>query len=262
MPGRAGPRAGLHPSGQLHVVGRHHALPLHVRPGGGLLGPLLVRRRGRGWRRRGPLRHSLVGAARLVRGGALPLPLPTSPRVPPGRACVRLLRGPTQGSELRGRTGNPLGGDSGKHKLNASTGKGKDGETPHRGLLPWIFFFGEVSLQIPDTEISQIRKKKLGAFSEQPGKISSPSWQTVLSALHVAISCSISNERADFFQGAFFYSQPIRHVSLMQVLYIVVFVHQLCVKELELFLCCILFSLPCFCGHFVLFSIPISGLLS
>lgn len=64
------------------------------------------------------------------------------------------------------------------------------------------------------------KKKTVGAFSERPGKISSPLRQTVLSALHVAISCSVSSERALFFRGPFFfYSWPICHVSHMQVLY-------------------------------------------
>lgn len=88
-------------------------------------------------------------------------------------------------------------------------------------LLPWLI---QVSLQIPDTEISQ---KTVGVFSEWPRKISSPLWQTVLSALHVAISCSVSREREHSFSGGllfsfsffFFNSGPICHVSHMQVLY-------------------------------------------
>lgn len=106
------PLASVHPTGQLHVAGRHHALPLHVRPGGGVLGPLLLRwRRGQ---RRGPTRHSLVGSPRPVRCGALPLPLPTPPRLPPGRARMRLLRRPTQTPELRCGTLNPLQGSNTK----------------------------------------------------------------------------------------------------------------------------------------------------
>lgn len=141
----------------------------------------------------------------------MPLPLPASPRLPPGGAQVRLLRGPTQGRELSGRVRKKTSRRKTakkKPKPNASTGKGKDGET-HRGdmwsrllaLLPWFLW---VSLQIPDTEISQ-KKKTVGAFSERPGKISSPLRQTVLSALHVAISCSVSSERALFFRGPFFF---------------------------------------------------------
>lgn len=49
------------------------------------------------------------------------------------------------------------------------------------------------------------KNKHFGAFSEQPGKISSPLWQTVRSALHVAISCSVSSERALFSGGLFFF---------------------------------------------------------
>lgn len=117
-----------------------------------------------------------------------------------------LLRGPTQGPELSDCTWKPLGRRK-EPKPNASTGKGKDGEI-HRGdkwsrlliLLPWFLW---VSLQIPDTEINQ-KKNHFGAFSEKPGKISSSLWQTVLSALHVAISCSVSSERALFSGGLFF----------------------------------------------------------
>lgn len=50
------------------------------------------------------------------------------------------------------------------------------------------------------------KKKTFGAFSERPGKISSPLRQTVLPALHVAISCSVSSERVlFFFRGPFFF---------------------------------------------------------
>lgn len=42
-------------------------------------------------------------------------------------------------------------------------------------------------------------------------------------------------KREQSFSGGLFYSQPIRHVSHMQVLYIVIFVHWLGLKELEFF---------------------------
>lgn len=174
---------------------------------------------------------------------------------PPLHACYRVglacgCCGGRHKASLSSRTWTWL-----KPKPNARTGKGKDGETNRRDtwswlltLLPWFLW---VSLQIPDTEISQKRKKTLGAFSERPGKISSPSWQTVLWALHMAI-CSVSSERA-LFQGAFFfYSWLLCHVSHMQVLYNVIFVHWLAVRELELFLCPVPRPpLWCTCGHFV-----------
>lgn len=77
--------------------------------------------------------------------------------------------------------------------------------------------------------------------------------------------CSVSSERALSFRGLFFYSWPLCHVSHMQVLYNVIFVHWLAVRELELFICPVFFFLPSplmYTWPFCLYSIPISGPLS
>ncbi|CAL8258723.1 unnamed protein product, partial [Lota lota] len=97
VPGRPGPGGGVRAAGQLHVAGRQHAVPLHVGPRGGLLGPLLVRGRGRG---RAPPGAALASPGGVVPGGAVPVSLPPPPCLPPRRAGLGLLWGAPQGRQL------------------------------------------------------------------------------------------------------------------------------------------------------------------
>ncbi len=87
VPRRARPHQAVHLPAELHAVRREHAVPLHVRLGGRLLGPVLLRRQ------RGAVLCALAGAAGAVSAGALHVLLPTAARLPPLRRGLPVLWG-------------------------------------------------------------------------------------------------------------------------------------------------------------------------